>query len=40
MQLFVKTLTGATLTVNVEGSNIVDELKYVFLNYFRILCNI
>ena len=29
MQLFVKTLTGATLTVNIEGSNIIDELKYV-----------
>ncbi len=31
MQLFVKTLTGATLTVNIEGSNIIDELKYVNL---------
>jgi hypothetical protein len=31
MQLFVKTLTGATLTVNIEGSNIIDELKYVIL---------
>ena len=27
MQLFVKTLTGATLTVDIQGSSIVDELK-------------
>jgi len=33
MQLFVKTLTGATLTVNVNGSSIVDELKYVSMAY-------
>jgi hypothetical protein len=38
MQLFVKTLTGATLTVNIEGSNIIDELKYVILpKLFRLI---
>ena len=30
MQLFVKTLTGATLTCDVEGSTSVADLKYVF----------
>jgi hypothetical protein len=29
MQLFVKTLTGSTLTVDVEESSLVDDLKYV-----------
>jgi hypothetical protein len=37
MQLFVKTLTGATLTLDVEGTCQVNELKYVSSNFLDFL---
>jgi len=31
MQVFVKTLTGATVTCDVDGSTSIAELKYVLI---------
>ena len=33
MQIFVKTLTGKTITLDVEANDTIENVKYLFIFY-------